>query len=128
MIKDIFYGEMLIAICIIISTGLTLSVLFDEYTDKKRKHILLVIMGIIFVLMAQNCLEFYLTQFKYAPFFRTIIAIIGYTIRPIIILLYIYIISPDKKHIPEWWAVGINTLLYFTATFSGVVFKIDDEK
>ena len=127
MEKELHYGIILIAFLSIIVLGLIISLAFDEYIDKKRKSIIYVTLFLILTLITQNCLEFYLINFHSAPKLRIALAVLGYVIRPIIIVLYLYILRPNIKHIVAWILVGINLIIHLTAFFSTICFTITSD-
>ena len=127
MEKDILYGNIILIISLLVILGLIISVSFDEYIDKKRKKILFLIIFSLLTLIAQNYVEYQLIWYHSIPFLRKIVAILGYTVRPLIIVLFYYIIKPNQKSIIAWTLVLINFLIHLTALFSNICFTITKE-
>ena len=44
----------------------------------------------------------------------------------VILLLFIHIVSPRKKHIPEWCLIVVNTVLYTASIFRRICFWISE--
>lgn len=109
----------------IIIVGMMLSILIDSYISKKNRGILLIIIILILCLIVAEYLEFMFEIDGTRIIGRTLAAIIGYSIRPIILLMYIYIIDvKQSSYWPLWLLVGINFIIHMTALFSGVCFQI----
>ena len=103
------------------------AVILDTYISKRHKKILFVIIVLITSLIVQNFLDYYF-DIKCYPFLRTLVCIYGYSIRPIIIILFTYIVSKYPKEIKwSWVLVVVNALIYLTALFTDIVFYIDVE-
>ena len=104
--------------------GLCFAVWSDPYIQRGKRRIMLAIIGLIVCLIAQNLAEHYLDM-HVMPKARTISAILGYSIRPIILLLFFYIVSDSKHHRAAWTLVGINAAIHLTALFSPICFFIN---
>lgn len=104
-------------------TGLCFAVWSDPYIRREQRRIMLMIIGLILSLIAQNIVGFYL-DLHVMPGARTIVAIFGYSVRPLILLLFFYIVSDRKKYWLSWTMVGLNAAVHLTALFSPVCFSI----
>lgn len=104
--------------------GLLFVVLNDKYINKKQRKIMLVIISFVSLLVIQNVVENILGTSVSLPFLRTVFSILGYTIRPTIIVLFCKLVMPQKKHRLAWILVILNACIYLTALFSHVVFFI----
>ena len=103
--------------------GMSFAVLTDRYLQKKHRRDLLIIAALLLCLVAQNLLETRLMQGDHV-FARTLTAIAGYSIRPLILLLFLRIVSPQNSHWLGWLLVGINAAVHLTALFSPICFTI----
>ena len=111
---------------LIMLAGLNPIVLLDKYIGKKQRIIMETIIISVALLLVQNCGD-YVTQ-KYdmsTPMYRTVFTMMGYCLRPFILLLFCFLVQPYKKHIFALIIVICNTLIYLTSLFSGVTFFID---
>ena len=106
--------------------GLIFAVLVDSYISRKYKRIMLIIAFLVISLVAQNYLENLLTAGEPMRFLRTLVAIYGYVVRPIILVLFLYIVSPNRKYGFVWILIGVNAAIYLTALFSGICFYISE--
>ncbi|MBE6834888.1 MAG: hypothetical protein E7515_01400 [Ruminococcaceae bacterium] len=109
----------------IIIFGLTPVIIRDTYLNKNQKKYMFSILALISVLIVQNMADYQL-QTVYMPYARTLVSILGYIIRPIIIVLFCYLVNPEVKNTAAWILVIVNAAVYSTATFSKYVFYIDD--
>ena len=103
--------------------GMSFAVLTDRYLQKKHRRDLLIIAALLLCLVAQNLLETRLMQGDHV-FARTLTAIAGYSIRPLVLLLFLRIVSPQNSHWLGWLLVGINAAVHLTALFSPICFTI----
>ena len=107
--------------------GLTFAVAVDPYIRKEDRRIMLVIVALVYSLVVQNYLE-YILGFNAQPVFaRTLTSIYGYSIRPLIIVLFGYIVSKNRNVWFGWILIGVNTLVHLTALFSPICFEINEE-
>lgn len=106
--------------------GLTVTVVMDPYISKKHRAVMGIIIALSITLIAQNLLEDWLAAGPPRWFWRTTTAIYGYTIRPVFLILFLYIVQPEKKHLGCWGLVILNGALHLTAYFSPLVFHIDE--
>lgn len=105
--------------------GLTFAVLVDSYISRKRRKIMLIVVFLVLSLIVQNYVENRIAAGMPMQLTRTVIAIYGYTVRPVILVLFLYIVSPDQNHKAAFLLVGVNMLVHLTALFSGICFRID---
>ncbi len=106
--------------------GMPFVVRLDGFISKKHRGYLLLINLLILLLIAQNVVEYLLINYYAKPYYRTIVAIFGYVIRPAILVLFLYIVAPDRHHTIPWIMVGVNAALYMTALFSRLTFWIGE--
>ena len=120
------YGTIIFATLMMFLIGFSVIIALDSYTDKKRKKLFVVIISMVFILTMQNFIENWLTHYYRAIPWRTFVAIVGYSVRPAILVLYAHLIYPKMKHIIAWSLVGVNAVLHSTAFYSHLVFYIAD--
>ncbi|MBE6828464.1 MAG: hypothetical protein E7514_07675 [Ruminococcaceae bacterium] len=106
--------------------GLTPIVLLEKYISKKQKYIMLGIIASVFLLILQNCGDYITSNIVSSPTYRTLFSIMGYCLRPLILILFCQLVQPYKKHIIPKIFVALNALVYLTALFSGIAFYISD--
>ena len=107
--------------------GLTIAVIVDPYIIKKHRIVILINCALTLILIAQNYLDctFSLDDTKVFP--RLIVSILGYAIRPLILIMWLYLIRRDQKLIVAWILVILNAIVHMTAFFSGVCFTISSD-
>lgn len=136
MIQDIFsshisqgtmyYLAMLIPLLLQIF-GMLFGVLVDNYIGKIHKRVFLIIAILALSLIVQNYVENLLAAGEPRVLLRTLVAIYGYSVRPVIIVLFLYVIAPDRRKIPAWALAGVNAAINLTALFSHICFWISDD-
>ncbi len=118
MTKPIIEGIIIFLSLIIPLLGVFLFSVTDRFVNKKRKKIYIALVLTVISLIFQNYIENYLIEYAINVTLRTFISVYGYTVRPVIIALFIYLVSPEKKHIPVDILAVINFLVYTTAFYS----------
>ena len=103
---------------------LFLIVLYDPYILKKQRRIMFAIIALELSLIGQDLISAYLNTHSLPPLLRTIQSIYGYSVRPVVVLLFFYIIEPDKSYKLFWGLVAANAAVYLTALFSSAAFFI----
>ena len=76
--------------------GLFFSIWFDRYLQTGHKRRMLIICTLVFSLIVQNYLDYLLSAGKPMIMMRRMIDIYGYSIRPVILLLFLHIVSLKK--------------------------------
>ena len=106
--------------------GLTAAVLIDRFINKDQKRILLVIAVVLLSLIAQNYIEYRLHIGSVFSYWRLILSIYGYAVRPFVIILFARLV--DKKGQLYYAALAlasVNALIYLSAFFTDIAFTID---
>ena len=107
--------------------GLSFAVLTDRYLRSEDRRDMLLIVGLLVCLIAQNLLE--LSPGAEAPVpVRRLLAIAGYSLRPVVLLLFLRIVSSRESHGTGWVFVGLNAAVHLTALFSPLCFTITPEQ
>ena len=120
------YTEILAVLpALLMLIGLYLAVRIDPYIQKQQRQIMLIICALVFSLIAQNELDYLLTAGRPMITFRILVDIYGYSIRPVILLLFLYIVSPQKDYRLCWILIGINAGIHLTGLFTDICFTID---
>ncbi|MBO7527804.1 MAG: histidine kinase [Clostridia bacterium] len=127
MTQELIIQTIISSLLVVQLVGFLLFVLIDKYIDKKRKNILVIIIFAIFSLILQNVLEFLLVEYLPAQYFRIAVAVYGYVIRTVIIVLFMYIVNPIKKYRLSWILVVLNSAIHLTAFFSDICFTINSD-
>lgn len=121
------YAEYRVAIpFLFILIGTVIVVLIDPYIKKRDRRLMLMIIVSTFILLVQNIADYTFDNWITLPYVRTITAMIGYCMRPLIILLFCYLIGGKRNFIPLWILVGVNAAMYMSALFSDISFSISD--
>ena len=86
------------------------AVRLDNYLNKRQKRVMYIITVLVLTLVIQNYLDTYLYHHGNLAILRTINSIYGYSVRPAILAMFLYIISPDRSYKLVWAAVGVVEL------------------
>ena len=105
--------------------GLALAVVIDPYIKKHDRKIMMIIIGLVFSLVVQNYLD-HISDLITMDVLRTIASVWGYWVRPVILIMFFYILNKERSYKLFWGLIGINTAVYFTAFFSKVAFWIEN--
>ena len=127
MIQGIQIEIMVLIPLLLQMIGLTFAILIDPYIRRDHRRIMLIIVALIFSLIAQNYFGYLLDKDGTMLFRRTLVGIYGYSIRPIILLLFFYIVGSKQRYWPFWILIALNAAIYLTAVFSGICFRIEPD-
>ena len=105
--------------------GLAFVVWIDPYIRREHRRTMLIIAALCLTLIAQNYWDYSLAVGQPRPMLRTMVSIYGYAVRPVILILFLYIVQPDGKRWYWWVLAGLNGAVYLTALVSPVSFWID---
>ena len=105
--------------------GLAFTVVIDPYIRREHRRILLIIAALCLTLIAQNYWDYTLTVGPPRQMLRTVVSIYGYCVRPVILILFLYIVQPTGKRWCWWLLAGLNTAVYLTALVCPLSFWID---
>ena len=106
--------------------GLSTTVMIDPYIRREHRRVMLIVAALLVTLVAQNVLDFWVEKDNTQRVARTILGIYGYSVRPAVLVLFMYLFGTKRRIWPFWTLVGVNALIYTTALFSDVSFSIDE--
>ena len=106
--------------------GLAFTVLIDPYIRREHRRIMLIIVVLCLSLVGQNLWENQLFVSRSDLALKNILSAYGYSVRPVILILFLYIICPEGKKWPWWTLAGVNALLYFTSPLTKLCFDIQE--
>lgn len=126
MIWDVNTLALLIPLLFLL-VGLTVTVALDPYISRKHHNVMLIIIALSIVLIGQNLLSDILETGAPRPMLRTAVSVLGYTIRPAFLILFLYIVQLGKKYLACWGLVILNWAINMTAFFSHLCFWITED-
>jgi hypothetical protein len=86
-----------LAALVLLLTGLGFTVWIDPYVRKSDRRTMLVVIGLCCSLIVQNLWEYQLAVGRWNLPLRVALSIYGYSVRPVILILVLYIIRQDGK-------------------------------
>lgn len=98
----------------------------DRYIRADFKKTMRIIILTVFSLIVQNFLDYRLAEGEVKWLARTLVSIYGYAIRPVILILFLRVIAPEKHYGWAWALAGVNAAVNATALFSHLCFWIDE--
>ena len=107
--------------------GLTFAVTSDAYIGRRHKRVLLVIVLLLLMLIWQNYAENLLAAADTYQPARVYVSILGYSIRPMILVLFCHLVEMDRSYWAAWAMIAANILVHLTALWSHVVFFFNAE-
>ena len=103
--------------------ALLLTVWLDAYLSAERKRVMVIIVALVFSLILQNYWDNRLSLAQEYNALRIPVSVYGYAVRPVILVMFLYIVKPRGRYRAAWALVGVNAAVYMTAFFSGVAFR-----
>ncbi|WP_051638543.1 sensor histidine kinase [Butyrivibrio sp. NC2002] len=104
--------------------GLLVAIYADKYIEKKYRVVLFFNVILILLIIILGQYESYTGYVQSLYMARNITSVILYCMRPVVIVLFMMILSDDKK---PWILVGINTVIFVIGFFNGITFTITQE-
>ena len=112
-------------ILLIVCTGILTITSYDVFLDRLSIHILRAILAIIVIMSIVDYLEKWAGSLDYRNDWRILFSFLGYSLRPIVIMLAIFMIYRRIRFILFVPAI-INTLIYGSAFFADISFSFDE--
>ena len=111
---------------VLLTVMLAFFVLTDTYIGKGHRRVLLIVCTLIFGLIVQNYSDM-LLQGRYVNIpLRMAVSIIGYIMRPMILVLFCHVLNPRGRFRPAWALTAVNGIIYLTASFSYLTFWFNE--
>ena len=112
---------------VLLTVMLMIFVLTDAYIGREHRKVLLIICVMMLGLIVQNYSDM-LLQDRYVNIpLRTAVSIIGYILRPVILVLFCQVVNPGGRFRAAWALTAVNGIIYLTAVFSRLTFRINEE-
>ena len=108
----------------LILVGLACFVVTDKYIHKHQKTVMLIALALTAAMIIMDVTDYYMINVKPIHMLRLLTCTFGYIIRPILIILFHFFVGGNRKHIPAWCLVGVNTLIYSINLFAPIAFRI----
>ena len=106
---------------------LAIVVTIDAYIRPDLRRTMQIIIAVVFSMVIQDHMEYRLMIGEPRPQLRTLVAIFGYAVRPVALVLFMRMIAPQKRLRWAWALVGVNAAVYLTALFSDICFHISHD-
>lgn len=114
--NNVYYLAMLLPLVTQIAI-IIFAVAVDPYFEKKHRAVMLLICILTLSLVGQNLFENELAAGEPRVFLRTLAAVYGYCVRPMILVLFLYIVKPERDYTACWVLIGINSAVYISSLF-----------
>ncbi len=106
--------------------GFTFAVMVDSYISREHKKFMMIIVVLIFSLIVRDYTGHLMDSEGTNLLARIVVAIYGYSVRPLILVLLCYVVSKERKEKFMWGLVIVNAVIYMTALVSDICFSIDE--
>ena len=101
--------------------GLWIAVMLDEYISGRRRRLMLVMIGVVAILLLQEHIN-WLVGYDIPVFLHKLASLIGYALRPAVIVLFIAIQKPNRFMKIYVGIIVVNALIHMTTFFSDICF------
>ena len=118
-----YINKLAVMPAVVLLLALLLGIWLDPWLSREQKRSMHIIVGLVFLLILQNYLEYLLSLFMGNTTLRTAMSVLGYSLRPAILVMFCMLVAPDVHRGWAWALVGANCLVYLTAFFSGIAFQ-----
>lgn len=110
--------------------GLAATVMHDPYISRGHRRVMLVIILMCACLIVQNYADSVLGYSAAGSALirlRTLVSVIGYSLRPVVIILFFYVIDPGRRYTWAWVVAAVNAVIYSTSFFCEICFYITSD-
>ena len=97
-IDEHYYEIISVIPAVMLLAGMLFSVKIDPYIQDRDRKIMYIIGALVFSLIVENYFDYLLQSAPGMFMVRRIVDIYGYSIRPVILLLFLYIVDPERDH------------------------------
>ena len=102
--------------------GLWIAVMIDDYISETRRKQMLAIIYVVALLILQGHFDFYFNYDTMPVFVHKLNSVVGYSLRPVVISLFIFIQGATKHRKFLWTVVIVNMVIHMTTFFSNICF------
>ena len=106
--------------------SMSFAALVDPYIRKRDRRLLLLIAALLLSLVSLDQIQAEMQTGRHTRLLQIACAAYGYSVRPAIIVLFLRILSPEKKERLLWIPIGVNAAVYFSALFVPLSFTFTD--
>lgn len=107
--------------------GLGIVIFSSSSLDKQINELLVCFLMVVFLLDMADMADFYLSELPRTSIFRYFTSALGYSLRPMAIIIVLCILMRRKSvHIMVWIPVALLALLAFTSGFTHLMFWFND--
>ncbi|MBR3305920.1 MAG: histidine kinase [Lachnospiraceae bacterium] len=104
--------------------GLAFAVVADPYVSRQQRKILIYIVVMDLLLIVQNQASEYITpDIPGAKMILVALSAVGYSLRPMVIALFIRLLRPAGRGLMIWGIVGFNALIHISAFFMPLAYS-----
>ena len=118
----LFIAELSILPVAALLFALLLVVWLDAYLSRERRRAMVMIIMLVFILLLQNYWDNRLSLKQAYNALRIPLSVLGYVLRPVILVIFLYIVKPGGRYRIAWALIGVNAAVYMTAFFSDIAF------
>ncbi len=117
---------------VLLLAGTSFAVIEDPYVSRRERIIMLIVCLLSLTLVIQSQLDYMVAEGQIdtgdkLSLIRTLLGIYGYSVRPVILVLFIALTGTDRKMWICWILTGINAILYATSLFGlDITFQINE--
>ena len=117
-----YINDLAVLPAVVLLLALLLGIWLDPWLGRQQKRTMHIIVGLVFLLILQNYLDYLLSLSTGKTTLRTAVSVLGYSLRPAILVLFCTLVAPDVHRGWAWALTGVNCLVYLSAFFSGFAF------
>ncbi|MBO4653024.1 MAG: histidine kinase [Lachnospiraceae bacterium] len=110
-----------VAPLLLILIGLGITVAIDSYISRGQRRVLMGICVLTILLVLEDVADTFLATRIVNPPARTWNSILGYCVRPVILMLFLYVVGVKNKARVLWLLICVNALIHLTAVFDSKI-------
>lgn len=112
---------------VLMAVALGFFVLGDPYISRTHRRTMLQISILVLTLIAVDFFDMLLsTQFVNLQL-RMLNSIYGYSVRPVILVLFCTVVCPEREFLLSWIVVGLNAVFYLSNLYTHHIFYFSED-
>ena len=117
---------------VLLLAGTSFAIIEDPYISRRDRIIMLIVCFLSLTVVMQGQLDYMASEGLIdtgdkLPFIRTLLGIYGYSVRPVLLVLFIALYGTGRTMWIYWTLTVLNAALYSTSLFGlAITFRIDE--
>ena len=106
--------------------GLMIATGIDPYISRRNRRLIMTINALVMLLIVAEATEYLINRSETNDLLRSCASAYGYAARPMLLVLFMQVLYPQRRKAVFWAVTGANAAVYFLSLFTGIAFYIQN--